>query len=126
MNNPRVLPSEKARAREEKTPLPDHFEPSPYSVLIGRGKACTEATGNKRLKVIVSTFLDEYSRAAESRIEKSIIVSKIIDMVRDATPQGAFVKQEDGIWWEVSDHVARERVGSMLRDRRKIRVGGEH
>ena len=118
MNNPPPLPphGDKARAREEKTPLPDNFEPSPYSVLIGRGKACTEATGNKRLRVIVSTFLDEYSQAAESRIEKSIIVSKIIDMVRDATPQGAFIKQEDGIWWEVSDHVARERVGSMLRD----------
>ena len=118
MSNPPPVPlnGDKARARDEKTPLPDNFEPSPYSVLIGRGKACTEATGNKRLKVIVSTFLDEYSQAAESRIEKTIIVSKIIDMVRDATPRGAFIKQEDGIWWEVSDHVARERVGSMLRD----------
>jgi hypothetical protein len=119
MNNPPPLPpsfGDKRHARQEKTRLPDDFEPFPYSVLIGRGKTCAEATGNKRLKVIASTFLDEYSQAAESRIDKSIIVSKIVDMIRDATPQGAFVKQEDGIWWEVSDHVARERVGSMLRD----------
>ncbi|KAG7337299.1 hypothetical protein IV203_030155 [Nitzschia inconspicua] len=95
--------------------LPPAFSPLPYSVLIGRGKACTEATGNKRLKVIVSTFLEEYSKAA-NRIEKSIIVSKIVDMVREACPVGAFIKQENGHWWEVSDHMARERVGSMLRD----------
>ncbi|KAL3924660.1 MAG: hypothetical protein SGILL_000912 [Bacillariaceae sp.] len=118
MNNPLPLPAygEKAKAREQKTRLPDDFEPSPYSVLIGRGKSCTEATGNKRLRVIVSTFLEEYTNAVDSRIEKSIIVSKIVDMVRDACPQGGFVKQEDGAWFEVSDHVARERVGSMLRD----------
>lgn len=118
MNNslPLLSHGDKTRAREKKSQLPHDFEPFPYSVLIGRGKACTEATGNKRLKVIASTFLDEYRQAAESRIEKSIIVSKIVDMVRDATPRGAFIKQEDGVWWEVSDHAARERVGSMLRD----------
>jgi hypothetical protein len=71
--------------------------------------------GNKRLKVLVSTFLDEYSKTS-SRIEKSITVSKIIDMVRDACPVGAFIKHERGVWWEVSDHVARERVGAMFRD----------
>jgi hypothetical protein len=102
-------------SRDFKFQLPPDFSPSPYSVLIGRGKSCTEATGNKRLKVIVSTFLNEYSNAG-SRIEKSIIVGKIVDIVREACPLGAFIKQENGNWWEVSDHMARERVGSMLRD----------
>jgi hypothetical protein len=103
------------QAREEKTRLPDNFTPSPYTVLIGRGKACAEALGNKRLKVIVSTYLDEYSNAP-NRISRSIIVSKIVDIFREACPVGSFVKKEDEAWWEVSDLVARERVGSMLRD----------
>ena len=112
-------PSEKNRnsnqPREEKTRLPDNFTPGPYTVLIGRGKACADALGNKRLKVIVSNYLDEYSNAP-NRISRSIIVSKIVDIVREACPVGSFVKQEDGAWWEVSDLMARERVGSMLRD----------
>jgi hypothetical protein len=101
--------------RDQKSQLPHDFIPSAYSVLIGRGRACTEATGNKRLKVIISIFLEEYS-SAQTRIAKSMVVSKIVDMVRDACPVGAFIKQERGVWWEVSDSTARERVGSILRD----------
>mmetsp|Transcript_20736 Transcript_20736/g.37390 ORF Transcript_20736/g.37390 Transcript_20736/m.37390 type:complete len:433 (+) Transcript_20736:104-1402(+) len=109
------LSAQQNPSRKEKIRLPDDFSPSAYSVLIGRGKVNTEATGNKRLKVIVSTFLDEYSKAP-NRISRSIIVSKIVDMIHEACPVGSFVKHEDGAWWQVSDHMARERVGSMLRD----------
>mmetsp|Transcript_40888 Transcript_40888/g.97889 ORF Transcript_40888/g.97889 Transcript_40888/m.97889 type:complete len:194 (-) Transcript_40888:3434-4015(-) len=107
--------SSSSSERDAKTRLPESFSPTPYSVLIGRGKVCAEATGNRRLKVIVSTFLDEYSKAP-TRIEKSIIVSKIVDIVNDASPVGGFIKFEDGAWWQVSDNMARERVGSLLRD----------
>jgi hypothetical protein len=115
--NPPIPPpsNNSNHSRDVKFQLPLDFSPSPYSVLVGRGKVCTEATGNKRLKVLVSTFLDDYSKSS-SRVEKSITVSKIIDMVREACPVGAFIKREKGVWWEVSDCVARERVGAMLRD----------
>jgi hypothetical protein len=76
---------------------------------------CADAIGNRRLRVIIGTFLEQYSKAL-SRIEKSTIVSTIVDIVQDACPVGAFVKFEDGQWWEVGDFAARERVGSMLRD----------
>ena len=108
-------PCSQRTGRSRKSPLPVGFLPSPYSVLIGRGKTCSEAIGNKRLQVIISTFLDEYSRTS-SRIEKSVIVNRIVDLVYDACPIGAFIKKENGIWWEVSDRVARERVGVMIRD----------
>ena len=98
-----------------KTQLPEDFTPSPYSVLIGRGNACFNSTGNRRLRVIVSVYLDKYSKA-QSRIERSIIVTSIVDMIRNASPVGAFIKQENGRWYEVSDHVARERVGAIIRD----------
>lgn len=101
--------------RDAKMRLPESFEPSPYSVLIGRGKVCAEATGNRRLKVIISTFMDEYSKAP-TRIEKSIIVSKIVDVINEACPVGGFIKFESDEWWQVSDNMARERVGSLLRD----------
>lgn len=106
---------EQPKRREEKAALPSDFEPLPYSVLIGRGKQAAEAIGTRRLKVIASRFLAEYANAS-SRIEKSVIVSKIIDIVQDACPVGAFIKFEESHWWEVSDSIARERVGSLLRD----------
>jgi hypothetical protein len=81
-----------SQAREEKTRLPDNFTPSPYAVLIRRGKACAEAIGNKRLKVIVSTYLNEYLNAP-NRISCSIIVSKIVDIFREAHLVGSFVKK---------------------------------
>jgi hypothetical protein len=101
--------------REEKTRLPPHFIPSAYSVLLGRGKLCSEAVGTRRLKVITSRYLEEYSNAA-SRVDKSSVVTKIVDIVQEACPVGAFVKYEGGHWFEVSDNIAREKVGAVLRD----------
>jgi hypothetical protein len=103
------------RVRDHRSALPEDFVPQPYSVHIGRGKICAEATGNRRLRVIASSFLEEY-KAASTKIEKSVIVSKIVDVIQDACPVGAFVKYQDGRWWEVGDFTAREKVGSMLRD----------
>mmetsp|Transcript_19821 Transcript_19821/g.48700 ORF Transcript_19821/g.48700 Transcript_19821/m.48700 type:complete len:280 (+) Transcript_19821:303-1142(+) len=105
----------KPRVRESTTELPEDFVPQPYTVHIGRGKVCSETTGNRRLKVIVDSFLQEY-RKATTKIEKSVIVSKIVDIIHDACPTGAFVKFQGGKWWEVGDYAAREKVGSMLRD----------
>jgi hypothetical protein len=95
-----------SQEREEKTRYPDNFTPSPYTVLIGGGKACAEALGNKRLKVIVSTYLDKYSNAP-NQISCSIIVSKVVDIFHEVRSVG---------WWEVSDLVAHVRVGSILQD----------
>lgn len=103
------------RIREKNTELPQDFVPTPYTVHIGRGKMCSDATGNRRLKVIVDSFLGEYKKAS-NKMEKSVIVSKIVDIIHDACPVGAFVKFQKGKWWEVGDYAAREKVGSMLRD----------
>jgi hypothetical protein len=104
-----------AYGREAKKRLSANYSPSMYSVTIGRGKLFTEAIGTRRLKVIASLFLAEYNDA-KSQIAKASIITKIIDIVREACPVGAFVRYEDGSWWEVSDAVAREKVGVVLRD----------
>lgn len=106
-----------ALGRDEKIRLPPEFQPSAYSVVIGRDKASMGAIGNRRLKIICSRFLDEYSNKANSRSKKGAVVSKIVDIVQDACHyEGGFVRFQDSCWWEVSDIVARERVGSILRD----------
>jgi len=102
--------------RVGKRKLPPGFVPDSTSVICGRGKACTASPGNKRLKSIVKSFIGQYSNA-KSKAEKTTTVNMIMDAVKGTDRnQGMFVRQQDGIWWEVEDTVAREKVGCMIRD----------
>ena len=85
-----------------KTLLPSDFEPTPYSVICGRGKTISNAPGNQRLKGLITSHLKQYSEAL-TRLEKSSIVSNIVSMIKQASPSGGFVKFEQGCWWEVDD-----------------------
>jgi hypothetical protein len=61
-------------------------------------------------------FLQKYS-AARNKYEKSSIVSDIISTVKAATNEkGAFIRYHNGRWWEVEELIAREKVGSVMRD----------
>eukprot|EP00339_Tiarina_fusa_P023174 CAMPEP_0117007708 /NCGR_PEP_ID=MMETSP0472-20121206/7494_1 /TAXON_ID=693140 ORGANISM="Tiarina fusus, Strain LIS" /NCGR_SAMPLE_ID=MMETSP0472 /ASSEMBLY_ACC=CAM_ASM_000603 /LENGTH=343 /DNA_ID=CAMNT_0004709559 /DNA_START=45 /DNA_END=1076 /DNA_ORIENTATION=+ len=99
-----------------KTKLPRDFVPGTYTVICGRGKLCSASPGNKHLRSLVNSYLTPYS-LAKNKAEKSSIVSAIVDRVREASPVGAFIKQEDnGEWWEVDDSFAREKIGCIFRD----------
>ena len=102
--------SDKGRVR-----LPSGFLPEPNSVICGRGKACTTAIGNRRLRAIVEHHLTAYSEA-KTKVEKSNIVSKIMEQTMQGKTQGCFVRYEDGAWYEVDEGAAREKIGSLLRD----------
>jgi hypothetical protein len=97
--------------------LPGVFEPSPYSVVCGRGRKSSEAFGNRRLNVIASWYVKRYSNATKKE-EKSGIVTEIMEVIRSACPDSrhAFVKQTNGKWWRVQNLHAREKVGTVLRD----------
>jgi hypothetical protein len=101
------------RNKNSKIQLPANFIPTESTVICGRGKACTTSIGNRRLKSIVNSFLKPYSKA-ENKLDKSVIVSSIVGAIKRGG--GNFVKYEDGIWWEVDDAFAREKIGCMLRD----------
>lgn len=53
---------------------------------------------------------------AESRLYKSLVVSSIVDSIRKESPNGGFVKEIDGVFYEVGDHLAREKTGQALRE----------
>ncbi|KAG7353211.1 hypothetical protein IV203_009260 [Nitzschia inconspicua] len=110
-----------ASSRDErsrcKTLLPEGFEPTPYSVICGRGRKCTSAIGNRRLQIIAQMFIGKYSQLSRKE-DKTEIVSEILRMVQDACPDErfAFIKYHDGRWWEVETLIAREKIGAVLRD----------
>jgi hypothetical protein len=86
---------------------------SKYSIVCGRGKDTFNHVGNQRFRTLASMFLERYSRAI-TKAAKSVIVSEIIDVIRNAG--GNFCKFKKGVWVEVGNHCAREKVGSLLRD----------
>ena len=100
----------------EQTMLSIEFQPTPYSVIIGRGRSFHDAPGNKRLRGIATSFLQDYTNATTKQ-DKTVIVSRIVDMVRVACPKdAAFIKLVNGRWWSLNDFRAREKVGYVLRD----------
>ena len=91
------------------------FTPGPYDVICARGKQAAQHPGNVRFREIIQRFKPDYSQAT-SKVEKSLLVSEIVDSVREFTPNGGFVKKFGGRYYEVGDSVAREKIGQCLRD----------
>jgi hypothetical protein len=81
-----------------KTMLPPGFVPSQYAVICGRGKSISNAKGNQHLKILINSYLRQYSDAS-NRLEKSTIVSTIVATIKQASPSGGFVKLENGCWY---------------------------
>jgi hypothetical protein len=101
-------------SRTERSQLGVDFQPSDSSVICGRGKASYDHTGNHRLRLLASKFVEDYSQASR-KLEKSSIVANIVAVIRQGG--GRFCKREKGEWFEVGDFYAREKVSSLFRDK---------
>lgn len=97
--------------------LPPDYVPGPYDVVcLGRGKSASNYVGNRRFHVTVMMHLDRYENA-RSKMDKTVLVSEIVDIVRESSLVGGFIRQDrDGRWYEVGDAIAREKVGQALRN----------
>jgi hypothetical protein len=91
------------------------FIPGPFDVICARGKRAKNHIGNQRFRQKIKEVTQAYADA-ESRLYKSLVVSSVIDYVRKESPNGGFVKEVDGVWYDVGDQQAREKVGQALRD----------
>jgi hypothetical protein len=75
------------------------------------------SAGNKQLRNIIDKNIEKYS-SVKSKLEKSMIVSAIVDSIKEkAGKDGGFVRQDKTTkqWCEVSDKLAREKVGQAFR-----------
>ena len=98
------------------TPLAPGFVPGEDDVICGRGKKCYNHVGNTRFRQRVVAMLDEYANA-KSKLDKSNVLSQVMDQVRRASPGGGFVKQDESDrWYEVGDFLAREKTSQAFRD----------
>jgi hypothetical protein len=90
--------------------------PRNTDVLLGKGKPIQEHLGNMRLHLLVDQQLPRYDSC--SKKEKTELATEIIQMAKASS--GRFLTQESGVWTEVSDDIARQKVSNLFRNRRKM------
>ena len=96
-------------------PLDPSFQPGPKDCICARGSRAYNHPGNANFRALVKSHMEEYNMA-RNKMQKSMIVSRIVDQVRRESPSGGFVRQDDkGTWCQVTDSIARERVGQVCR-----------
>ena len=71
-----------------------------------------------RLNRIVQSVLGIYADPESTKKSKSDLIKSIMQKVRDNSPGGGFVKfdSEAGLWFEVGNRIAREKVSQTFRD----------
>jgi hypothetical protein len=101
-------------ANDAMTALPPSFNPTDFDIVCGRGKGHYNRPGCKRLREIIRAYIPQYT-AARTKLDKSSVVSCILETVKDQE-NARFVKCKKGIWYELSDDQAREKVGHTMRE----------
>jgi hypothetical protein len=107
------------RTREEferSEDCPEVYEiPLNKHVLLGRGKPLQKHVGNMRLINIVDEYIQKYDRC-EKKLEKTAMASDLVQNIKSKYDT-AFLCKESGVWIEVHDDAAREKVSNLLRAR---------
>ena len=113
-NQARLL-SAKACNNAKSKPLGEDFVLGEFDVLCTRGKQANSHSGNKYFRAIVESYRTQYANV-RSKLERTLIVSEIVDLIR--SKGNGFVKPDKntGVWTEVGDLVAREKVGQLFRN----------
>jgi hypothetical protein len=112
--------------KEEAAPVPDaqtSMEPAQLSpevilptdkdVLLGRGGRSGNHPGNKRYLALKDEMQKAYLDAEKS--QKTVISQQLVDVVNNEWG-GRFLKQEGGVWFEVSNEKARHKCSQALRE----------
>jgi hypothetical protein len=108
-------PQQPKSTDKTKVPLPADFQPTEFSVICGNKRKFFNSPGNRHFRFVCKMFVNEFGTATTKQ-EKSMAVSKVMNLIREACPVGAFIAFEKGCWWEVSERTAREKVGTYFRD----------
>jgi hypothetical protein len=113
MNNPETMTIEDCNVKTMRR-LPEEFQPGSLDVICQRGRVAF--LHNQHFRKLVEGYVDRYANAS-SRVDKSMVVSEVMARVREASPDGGFVRLEgDGFYYEVGDAIAREKCGGAFRE----------
>merc|ERR1712166_1166867 len=94
--------------------------PNGFDILCGQSRLCASHTGNKRFQTVLDTYATRYD-SATSKQEKMIMTKEIVACIHNSN--GRFLKYRNssnnkdigGIWEEISNVAARDKVSHALR-----------
>jgi hypothetical protein len=92
--------------------------PSRSDVLLGRGKPFNSYPGNRHLHEIVANFYARYNTLL--RAEKTSLGEEIVDVVHGYGGHFLKLDEESGMWVEVSNLEARNKVAHGFRRKREF------
>lgn len=89
--------------------------PSAHDVVCARGRTYWDHHGNQTYRELIAGATQRYAQST-SKLEKSMIVTEIIEQIHDRN--GMFIKKQrkGGDWIEVDEEQIREKVSQSLRD----------
>mmetsp|Transcript_24417 Transcript_24417/g.57890 ORF Transcript_24417/g.57890 Transcript_24417/m.57890 type:complete len:421 (+) Transcript_24417:320-1582(+) len=95
--------------------LPSDYQPSDTDVICARGRSGWDHPGNVHYRQLVADATPRYSQAT-NKLQKSLIVSEIVQSVHDRL--GKFIKRKNKrcSWVQVDETFHREKIGQSLRD----------
>ena len=91
------------------------FQPSEHDVVCGRGRGFYNRPGNKRFREIVCQHIPEYL-TLKTKLDKSMLLNRIIDLVRRHHNARFIKKNANGAWHEIEENATREKVGHAMRE----------
>eukprot|EP00980_Cylindrotheca_fusiformis_P006080 scaffold1308_cov93-Cylindrotheca_fusiformis.AAC.5 len=96
--------------------------PSNYDVLWGRGKLILRHPGNHLLHELVDAYFDQYNQL--SKTGRTNLADQIVAVVHGFSGRFMKMDNESGMWVEVSEQDAREKVTHRFRHSRERSVKG--
>jgi hypothetical protein len=100
-------------AQRKRTLLPKYYNLNSYDIVCGQSKSAVWHCGNRRFRVTISIFLQEYMEKP-NRMDRNLLFIRILDIIRSSG--GHFLKYSHGQWCAIGDSDARHKVGHALRD----------
>lgn len=109
----------KNRAKKLKEPVREGCDeptrvgvPSKFDILCGQSRICAGHTGNRRFQVVLDIYAPRYD-ASTTKQEKMTLTKEIVCCIHAAG--GRFLRYDEGLWEEISDVTARDKVSHALR-----------
>merc|ERR1712161_82578 len=88
--------------------------PTECDILCGQSRICAGHVGNKRFQAVLDTYAARYDNAT-SKQEKMITTKEIVACIHNSGGRFLKFKKEHGMWEEISNTAAREKVSHALR-----------
>ena len=92
--------------------------PTECDILCSQSRICASHVGNKRFQAVLDIYAARYDNATRKQ-EKMMTTKEIVACIHNSSGRFLQFKKEHGMWEEISNTAAREKVSHALRTKVK-------